>query len=483
MATAIPKDEKTLTITSGAWIHNPDHDKILRIIHDFTPFISCLARGIPSANRSNASVDPSSHPGCQFTNRPDTPDPPARGPFSPALSNGEIKITQQSDADALSSCDTISGTLLIAPSASGTISLPNVEEIKGPLTIKDADDLNAVRADDLETVSGPVTVENNKRLTSLKFDGLGTIGGELKIRGNEALREVQLDDLESVNGGVTVEGGFTGLSLSNLEKVRGATNIASTASEFSCSSLNSLHSEGAFGSDFNCKNDDDKGNDGGLSAGAKAGIAIGVIIGVLVILVGIWFCVRRQRRQRRAQKEAMAGIAGGSGGAAAAAAGMNGGPRGGSGGISDEEKGTSENTTTTSISPVSPDEMTANALSIPRKPLSPAPQETGIVSIAGTNSASALGTGTRSTSLPSALVAGESDHRFSTVSALGTSDPSESLFLRPVPRRVPSESDVPMLDSGDVHEAPVQSARELDPPFELDAGPVRGTHQQAINHE
>ncbi|KAH8424941.1 putative GPI-anchored cell wall protein Pst1 [Aspergillus melleus] len=426
---------------------------------------------------------------------------------------GEIKISKQSDADALSSCDTISGTLVIAPSASGTISIPNVEEIKGPLTIKDADDLNAVRAEDLETVTGPVTIENNKRLTSLKFEELGSVGGEVKIKGNDVLKEIGFDDLESVNGGLEVVGGFVGLSLSNLEKVRGVTSIVSTAKEFTCSALDSLHSDGVFGSDFTCKNDasssssSDSDNDkndgnsdsdkenaggGGLSPGAKAGIAVGVIIGVLIILLGIWFCIRRQRRQRMAQKEAMAGLA--AGGAAAAIAGSkgpSGGGGGGGGGISDEEKGTSDNTTTTtsSVSPVSPDDMTANALAIPRKPLSPAPQETGIVSIAGTDSAlgtnsnSAIGSGTRSTSLPSALVAGESDPRFSTVSALGSSDQSESLFLRPMPRRIPSESDVPMLDSGDVHEAPAQSARELDPPFELDAGPVRGTHQQAINHE
>lgn len=124
--------------------------------------------------------------------------------------NGEIKISSQSDADALSSCETISGTLIIAPSATGTISIPNVEEIKGPLTIKDADGLNAVKADELESVSGPVTVENNKALTSLQLDELGSIGGELKIKGNNQLREVKLDDLERVNGGVSVEGGFTG---------------------------------------------------------------------------------------------------------------------------------------------------------------------------------------------------------------------------------------------------------------------------------
>lgn len=443
---------------------------------------------------------------------------------------GEIKISSQSDADALSSCDSISGTLVITPSARGTIRISDVEEIKGPLTIKDADELRAVRAEDLETVTGPLTVENNKHLTSLELDELGSVGGELRIKGNERLREVRLDDLESVNGGVVLEGGFVGyvfsfilflrlvwganwagcdrssgydtthehatntdsLSLSNLEKVRGATTIASSARDFSCSSLDDLKSEGAFDSDFNCSenssssdSDNDSDNDGdddessGLSTGAKAGIAVGVILGVLLILLVIWLGVRRHRRQRVAQKEALAALGG-------AAAGTKSTGDGG-GRISDEEKG-EMNHTSSSVSPVSPDEThKANALAIPRKPLSPAPQETGIVSINGTSNSNSnsnpnteTGPGTAITSLPSSLVAG--DNRFSTVSALGTSESDPSLFLRPM-RRAPSESDVPMLDSGDVHEAPVDSGREVDPPFELDAGPVRGTHQQAIHHE
>lgn len=175
-----------------------------------------------------------------------------------------------------------------------------------------------------------------------------------------------------------------------------------------------------------------------------------------------------------AQKEALAALDGG--GTGAAAAGIN--ARGQSG---DEEKGESGHTTTTtsSVSPVSPDDPPVNALAIPRKPLSPAPQETGVVSLGTNSNGNTNGTST-STSLPSSLVVG--DNRFSTVSALGTNE-SDALFLQSGARRAPSESDVPMLDSGDVHEAPAQSAREVDPPFELDAGPVRGTHQQAINHE
>lgn len=48
------------------------------------------------------------------------------------------------------------------------------------------------------------------------------------------------------------------------------------------------------------------------------------------------------------------------------------------------------------------------------------------------------------------------------------------------------ELDIPMLDSGDVHEAPTvpfEESRDTTQYCELDSGPIRGAHQQAIHHE
>ncbi|KAA8650856.1 hypothetical protein EYZ11_004689 [Aspergillus tanneri] len=358
---------------------------------------------------------------------------------------GDITISTQSDADALSNCDTIYGPLTITSSARGAISLPNIEGIKGPLTIKDTQNLNAVTAKDLESVSGTVTVTGNKALTSLEFNDLGTVDGELKVQDNDNLKELKLDGLETVNRGLKLSGDFTSLSFSNLENVHGESNIQNSGN-LSCSVLDRLRDQGAFQGSYSCSNS--KSGSSGLSAGAKAGIAIGVILGVLLIVLLVWMCARRQRRQRRAQKEAIDNIA------AAGAART----------IVDEEKAEHRVSGTPSLPEDSSQMQAVN--SIPRKPLSPPPLETEA--------------GGGSTSLPSALVVG--DQRASM--GAGTNAQSDpSLFLRPMPRRQPSESDVPMLDSGDVHEAPVQSAREQDAPYELDAGPVRGTHQQAIHHD
>jgi LPXTG-motif cell wall-anchored protein len=56
--------------------------------------------------------------------------------------------------------------------------------------------------------------------------------------------------------------------------------------------------------------------------------------------------------------------------------------------------------------------------------------------------------------------------------------------VSPAPQE--QERDIPMLDSGDVHEAPAMPAggeRDTTQVFELDAGPIYGMHQQAIHHE
>lgn len=62
-----------------------------------------------------------------------------------------------------------------------------------------------------------------------------------------------------------------------------------------------------------------------------------------------------------------------------------------------------------------------------------------------------------------------------------------SVSRKPVTPAPPGgEPNVPMLDSGNVHEAPAMPtspAHDATQVFELDAGPVHGTHQQAINHE
>ncbi|KAE8133576.1 hypothetical protein BDV38DRAFT_286757, partial [Aspergillus pseudotamarii] len=232
------------------------------------------------------------------------------------------------------------------------------------------------------------------------------------------------------------------ISLGNLENVYGQTTIQSSGS-FQCSSLDKLVSDkNAFRGSFSCN---EKGS--GLSAGAKAGIAIGVIIGVILVVLLVWLCMRRQRQKRK--DAVLAGLT------AAGAAGAVG---------KDVEKADNKVPTAVSKNPPSSQEPPSppsdtevvTASTIPRKPVSPPPPAP----------------------VPAALVPGDRSSR-----VLSNSD-DPSLFLRPIPRRRPSESEVPMLDSENVHEAPPpEVGRQQEGLFELDAGPVSGKHQQAIHHD
>ncbi|KAF7585564.1 hypothetical protein BBP40_010646, partial [Aspergillus hancockii] len=347
--------------------------------------------------------------------------------------SGSANIASQADADSIKECETINSPLTIPSAASGTISLPEVKDIKGPLTISGTSSLNGFSASDLEAVSGPITIEDNGALNSISLSNLETAGGEIKVQGNGGLREVVFDDLKRVNGALVLKGEFDRISFANLEEVYGDTQIKSTGS-FLCSSLAKLKSDkNAFKGSFSCSE-----NGAGLSSGAKAGIAIGVIIGVITVLLLVWFCIRRQKKLRRTNANTTALV----GATAAGAAGK------------DVEKGDEKRTpTTTTVSDTS-----SPVNSIPRKPLSPPPPQRGTV--------------------PAALVPGDR----SSAGVANGDDPS--LFLRTVPRRRPSESEVPMLDSGDVHEAPfVEVGRRQSGLFELDAGPVSGRHQQVIHRE
>lgn len=105
------------------------------------------------------------------------------------------------------SCDTIDGTLTISPDFSGTLSLHELTEITGDLTVDNVGALTQLNLPGLETLGGTLRVTNNDALTNLTLHTLQTIG-ELDIKGNGKLDSVDLQNLEEVKGTFTVKGGF-----------------------------------------------------------------------------------------------------------------------------------------------------------------------------------------------------------------------------------------------------------------------------------
>ncbi|RAL13250.1 uncharacterized protein BO97DRAFT_469953 [Aspergillus homomorphus CBS 101889] len=385
-------------------------------------------------------------------------------------------ITSQADADnRLASCSTIHGTLTISPSATGTITLKQLEKLNAGLTIQNASALTGFSAPNLETVNGQFSIKNNAQFSTLTLSNLKTVSGELDIDDNSQLRDLVFDDLQYVNGALILSGKFDRISFNDLKHVNGKTNIRSRGGSFRCSSLKTLRNgdDDDDDDDGDHNNNDNNGNsvfkgsyscsDGsssGLSTGAKAGIAIGVILVVLLMILLVWVLMHRNRSRRKrrnaAENDDKSGYT---------AVGVR---------LSHERKTSNmDEKVKPQVSEPPEADPPINLDSIPRKPLSPPPPS------ASTDAHRTVSTlSPSSPPLPTSLLPGMDPSS----SSVPTSDYQNALFLHATPRRRPSETDVPLLDSGNVHEVPASPIAHGEV-YELDAGPVRGTHQQPISHE
>ncbi|KAJ5732245.1 hypothetical protein N7493_003726 [Penicillium malachiteum] len=202
-------------------------------------------------------------------------------------------ISNQTDADALGDCDTIDGSLTISSSATGSIILYNITEVKGSFTASGASAVTTLAAPALESINGGLTIENLDSLTNLTMNSLKTVSSDITVTGNSDLTKLEFDDLKEVKGQLTLTGSFSSISLPSLHKVDGQTTIRGKS--MSCTVLNELKSENVYQGGYSCSGS----GSSSLSTGAKAGIAVGVILGVLLIMVIVWLLYRRARRSRR----------------------------------------------------------------------------------------------------------------------------------------------------------------------------------------
>lgn len=123
--------------------------------------------------------------------------------------SNSVSISSQSDADSLSNCSTVDGSVTISSSATGTITLRNVEEIKGSFTAESASGLTQVVVPDLDTLQGALTVDSLDSLTNLSMSALSKVSSGITITGNPKLKSLALEQLEEVDGQLKVTGSFS----------------------------------------------------------------------------------------------------------------------------------------------------------------------------------------------------------------------------------------------------------------------------------
>src|SRR3954454_9814124 len=86
-----------------------------------------------------------------------------------------ITIQNSGDAQALESCSTIKGDVIIASTAAATIALNGAQQITGDLTCQNAGQLTELSADQLGTIGGRFYLSNLTILSTLAFSSLNNV--------------------------------------------------------------------------------------------------------------------------------------------------------------------------------------------------------------------------------------------------------------------------------------------------------------------
>lgn len=113
-----------------------------------------------------------------------------------------------------------------------------------------------ITLDKLTKVGQTFSVTSNNDLTTLECKNLTSVGGGFVVANNTDLSNIDgFSNLQTIGGAIIVTGEFSTLDLSSLKSVRGDATIETNASNYSCSAIKKLQSNGAIqGDSFVCKN-------------------------------------------------------------------------------------------------------------------------------------------------------------------------------------------------------------------------------------
>lgn len=107
----------------------------------------------------------------------------------------------------------------------------------------------------LQSVGQSFSVIANNDLVSLDCSRLTTIGGAFVVANNTALNTINgFSNVTTIGGAMEFIGTFNQLDLSSLKSVKGGADVETNATNFTCSAMDTLHSEGSIQGDlYVCK--------------------------------------------------------------------------------------------------------------------------------------------------------------------------------------------------------------------------------------
>ncbi|KAL4809068.1 GPI-anchored cell wall organization protein-domain-containing protein [Aspergillus unguis] len=130
-----------------------------------------------------------------------------------------ITVESQGDLDKYNSCEDIDGDLEISDSISGSVTINNIQRIKGALTSKGGANITSFSAPSLETIDDAFHLEGATSLTSLDFPQLTSVG-EIEFTAVPILQNLGFTKGVSKAGSVTITNtGLTSLDGISLNSV------------------------------------------------------------------------------------------------------------------------------------------------------------------------------------------------------------------------------------------------------------------------
>ncbi|CDH53334.1 meiotic expression up-regulated protein [Lichtheimia corymbifera JMRC:FSU:9682] len=133
------------------------------------------------------------------------------------------------------------------------VALDNLKQVSGDISFI-SNTFGELSLPEISDVAGTLTITSNSQLSKLGLPKLQRLGGALSVGNNNNLGTIDsFPKLEEVDGTLDITGNFDEVQLPKLADVRGGLNVQTSSSKFSCNDMSKLKNGVIKGNSFMCK--------------------------------------------------------------------------------------------------------------------------------------------------------------------------------------------------------------------------------------